>query len=162
MIKIIIVEMIKQRVSVGTLEKQSLTAHAAESEYERRQLWKLQRQRRANRNLLVFSALILLLPLGIYFASLWGYFGPGREVWAALCAVIAANVVLVGYVAVAMVEPDEMPHHHGNEASNHPSPTKSSSPLYPIQEDVVALQNYSKHRGSEREVLYMDDDRKLD
>lgn len=156
--------MIKQRVSVGTLEKQSLRAasNSAEDEYDRRQTWKLQRQARANRNLLLFSSLILLLPLGIYFASLWGYFGPGKEVWAALCAVIAANVVLVGYVTVAMIEPDEMPSLPAGKQSTPASP-KSSSPLYPIQEDVVAMQNFVSRGGSgEREILYMDDEHKLE
>jgi hypothetical protein len=140
----------------------------------RKEQWRReQRQGRAQRHLLVFSALVMTLPLAAYFGSLRWLFGAGQDVYAAALAVVVANVILVGYVVLAFLDDD----HDSN--SGHELKTRkekmdvkdqsgSSSPLYALQEDAVAIQNsYRRTKSghgsdaSARELLYVDED-KLD
>ncbi|KZS97924.1 hypothetical protein SISNIDRAFT_449529 [Sistotremastrum niveocremeum HHB9708] len=51
-------------------------------------------------SLIFFSGAMALLPISTYFGSL-NYIWPGNTTYAALSAVLAANIVLVGYIIIA-------------------------------------------------------------
>jgi len=53
--------------------------------------------------LLGFTLAMVILPIGTYFVSVDTVFG-GNSTYAGAAAAIMANVVLVGYVVVAMME----------------------------------------------------------
>lgn len=76
----------------------------------RRKSERKERQRNATRNLLIFSGLILTLPIGCFFLlnRLMGAVGGG------VGAVVMANVVLISYVLLAMSEEEEEDRHRLN------------------------------------------------
>ncbi|RSH81456.1 vacuolar ATPase assembly integral membrane protein vma21 [Saitozyma podzolica] len=53
--------------------------------------------------LIIFALLMAIAPIGTYFSSL-NYLWEGSTTLAAISAVVAANIVLVGYVVVAFRE----------------------------------------------------------
>lgn len=55
------------------------------------------------RNLLGFTAAMLVVPIGSYFLSLKTIFA-GNATWSGALAAIMANVVLIGYIIVAYYE----------------------------------------------------------
>ncbi|EOR03602.1 hypothetical protein E3P92_02194 [Wallemia ichthyophaga] len=74
---------------------------------------KLQSQAKSNEavtrssmsKLIAFSLALVLLPISVYFVSLNRIF-TGNSTYAAITAAITANVVLISYVAMAILEDD--------------------------------------------------------
>ncbi|EIW73340.1 hypothetical protein TREMEDRAFT_42323 [Tremella mesenterica DSM 1558] len=59
--------------------------------------------------LILFAILMAVVPIGTYFSSLRFVFG-GATTPSAIAAIVAANMVLVGYVIVAFREEAHSPH----------------------------------------------------
>ncbi|KAI9326875.1 hypothetical protein BDR26DRAFT_826614 [Obelidium mucronatum] len=64
-----------------------------------------------------FTILIFTLPIGVYFGTIDNLFG-GESLYSAICAVVAANVVLIAYVIVAFMEDDGTPAASAPASSN--------------------------------------------
>ncbi|KAJ3369487.1 vacuolar ATPase assembly integral membrane protein vma21 [Allomyces arbusculus] len=58
--------------------------------------------------LILFSMLLFVVPFSTYFLTLHHLF-PGNMTYSAFAAAISANVVLLGYVIVAVTEGDPTP-----------------------------------------------------
>ncbi|KAF8528765.1 hypothetical protein BU17DRAFT_79921 [Hysterangium stoloniferum] len=70
------------------------------------QVAKLQEQSAAGgvlATLLAFAVALAVVPIGSYFISLW-YLFDGNATYAAITAIVAANIVLVSYVVISMWE----------------------------------------------------------
>ncbi|WVQ62661.1 uncharacterized protein L199_000808 [Kwoniella botswanensis] len=53
--------------------------------------------------LIIFAVLMAVAPIGTYFTVLT-YFTKGNTIASAIAAIIAANLVLIGYIVVAWLE----------------------------------------------------------
>ncbi|PVG03504.1 hypothetical protein CPB86DRAFT_748768 [Serendipita vermifera] len=53
--------------------------------------------------LLTFSLLLAVVPISTFFGTQW-YITPGNTIYPAIAAVVSANIILVGYVIVAIRE----------------------------------------------------------
>ncbi|WWC85839.1 uncharacterized protein L201_000706 [Kwoniella dendrophila CBS 6074] len=53
--------------------------------------------------LIIFALAMAIAPIGTYFLVL-NYFSKGNTIASAISAIIAANIVLVGYIVVAWLE----------------------------------------------------------
>ncbi|EIW66581.1 hypothetical protein M231_02233 [Tremella mesenterica] len=59
--------------------------------------------------LILFAILMAVVPIGTYFSSLRFLFD-GSTTFSAIAAIIAANIVLVGYVIIAFREDSQLSH----------------------------------------------------
>ncbi|KAJ3408039.1 hypothetical protein CcCBS67573_g02827 [Chytriomyces confervae] len=65
-----------------------------------------------------FTVLMFTLPIGVYYATIDRLFA-GESLYSAICAVVAANLVLVAYIVVAFLEDDGDQTHSENSNRNY-------------------------------------------